>query len=344
MTEEIINGVKYKLPGSLNDFQKKMYVHLINWKWKHINTQAGIYNYRGQQILYDAILPKSERKKFPILCPEILPDFKAHRKVYPFKLHPHFHHMASSQAANINLFLPILLHAKVNDVLIQLKSDFKSLATSKLYKGFRIEFWDGNSKDEKGLLGDHSARSGTDSDIAIAYYNKENKLCLWLIEHKLTEKEFTVCGGYNSTKRDKAKHLCEKTFSEIMQNKNLCYYHDVRDFNYWRLTDTHKSFFVNANYSSCPFKGGMNQLWRNQLLGLALEKDNNNQYEHVYFSVVKHPGNQSLDKTINEYKSLINNNPKFISFDSKRVVDAVKSINDYELNKWADWYKCLYNI
>lgn len=38
----------------------------------------------------------------------------------------------------------------------------------------------------------------------------------------------------------------------------------------------------------------MNQLWRNQLLGLAL--GDNKSYEHVYFSVVKHSKNKSLDK------------------------------------------------
>src|ERR1035438_1493547 len=81
------------------------------------------------------------------------------------------------------------------------------------------------------------------------------------------------CGGFKSEKRIKSKHLCDKPFSEILGNKNLCYYHDVKKNNYWTITDDNQSFFVNGNKcESCPFKGGMNQLWRNQLLGLALEK------------------------------------------------------------------------
>ena len=347
MIEEFINGMKYKLPGSLNEFQKKMYVHLIDWKWKHITKEVGKYHKKVNGIdvtyEYDAILPESMHKNYPLVYDSVLSDLKQHQKHYYFKLHQHFNHMASSQAANINLFLPILLHAKVNDVLKQLKPDFQRLATEYLYKGFRIEFWDGKSKNEKGLLGDHSAGSGTDSDIAIVYYNKENELCLWLIEHKLTEKEFTECGGYKSKGRDKSKNLCKKSFNEILKNKNLCYYHDVKIFNYWKLTDTHKSFFVNhGKYSSCPFKGGMNQLWRNQLLGLALE--NAGIYKHVYFSVVRHPENSALDQTICEYRTLTNNNPKFFDFHSKKVVDTVQSINNNELNKWVDWYKYLYNI
>jgi hypothetical protein len=92
----------------------------------------------------------------------------------------------------------------------------------------------------------------------------------------------------------------------------------------------------------CPFKGGMNQLWRNQLLGLALE--NAGIYAHVYFSVFKHPGNTALNKTIGHYKTLINDSPKLFDFDSKEVVDAVRSLHDHELKKWVDGYSDLYDI
>ncbi len=340
MKTETINGVTYKLPSVLNDFQKDLYVHLINWKWKNITKTPGKYlNYD-----YDAILPDSVHKNFPVIYPNILQDLKSHLNKFHFKLHKHFNHMASSQAANVNLFLPVLLNPKVNEVLRKIREDFCKLASNELYKGFRIEYWDGNSDEETGLLNDHNARSGTDSDIAIAYYNHDNELCLWLIEHKLTEKEFTECGGYKSKGRNKNKHLCGKPFNDILKNKNLCYYHVVRKFKYWDITDTNKSFFVNAgNYSECPFRGGMNQLWRNQLLGLAIE-NNNQPYKHVYFSVVKHPGNKSLDDSINEYMALINNNPKFSVFDSTAVLNAAQSVNDTALDKWIKWYKGLYII
>jgi hypothetical protein len=71
------------------------------------------------------------------------------------------------------------------------------------------------------LSGDHSARLETDSNIAIAYYNKDNELCLWLIEHKITEKEFTECCGNKSDGRDKLKHQCEKSFLEILKKHLL---------------------------------------------------------------------------------------------------------------------------
>jgi hypothetical protein len=345
MKEEIINGVKYKLPSLLTDFQKEMYVHLINWKWKNITREEGTYTKKVKGITheykYDAILPESVHTKYPLIYPPILSDLLSHKEKFPFKLHQHFNHMVSSQAANVNLFLPILLNPKVNEIFRDLKSDFKSLASDQLYKGFRIEFWDGNSSDVKGLLCDHSARSGTDSDIAIAYYNNANELCLWLIEHKLTEKEFTECGGYQSDNRNYKIHLCEKSFSDILMNKKLCYYHDVRKFDYWKITEANKSFFINhEKVNSCPFKGGMNQLWRNQLLGFALE--NEGLYQNVSFSVVNHPGNDALEGSISRYKDLIDNNPKFSSFKSSDIINSAGRSGDKMLNNWIKWYIELY--
>ena len=349
MTEEEINGISYKLPSKLSDFQKAMYVHLINWKWKNITKEAGNYkriDKKGEVIKYeyDAILPESEHEKYPIIYPEVLPKLKAHREKFSFKLHEHFNHMASSQAANVNLFLPILLNPKVNEVLKELKADFKKIATDQLDNGFRIEFWDGNSNKEKGILGDHSAISGTDSDIAIAYYNQNDELCLWLIEHKLTEKEFTECGGAKSKGR-KPNHDCSKPFSEILKNKDLCYYHSSSKYEYWNITDANQSFYVNhQEFGICPFKGGMNQLWRNQLLAQAIEKDNNQPYQHVYFSVVRHPNNTALENTINQYKNLINNNPDFTVFTSADVLEIVSKSGIKELDKWVGWYKELYKV
>jgi len=234
-----------------------------------------------------------------------------------------------------------LLSPHADSILKLLKPDFKKLAVEELEKGYRIEYWDGKGK-EKGILNDHTPAAGTDSDIAIAYYNNNNDLCLWLIEHKLIEKEFTNCGGAKSKGR-KPQHNCNKTFNELMYEKDLCYYHSRCKYKYWNLTESNQSFFVNhTKHETCPFKGGMNQLWRNQLLGFALEKAGI--FKEVCFSVVKHPENKALDKSINQYKDLINNNPKFAVFDSKEIIDAASTINNPELNKWVEWYRGLYKI
>lgn len=224
---------------------------------------------------------------------------------------------------------------------MNLNLNFKSLATDHLDDGFRIEYW-AETPNSKGLLGDHNARSGTDSDIAIAYYNTDNQLCLWLIEHKLTEKEFTQCGGAKSENRN-STHDCTKPFSEILKNKDLCYYQNGKKTRYWDITETNQSFFANHHkFDSCPFIGGINQLWRNQILGLAIEKET--EYEKVFFSVVKHPGNTSLDNTITKYQELIDGNKKFSVFTSANVLSNAIRFADNDLKLWIYWYKTLYNV
>jgi hypothetical protein len=340
MKEIKINGKNYKLPGGLTKWQQEMYVNLINWKWKNITEEVGYNKHNGELIPYDALFPEYMPHIYPAICNRL----KQHQstKGFYFKFHKYFYHMASSQAANINLFIPFLLNDKADKILHLLKDDFLRLAKDELDNGFRIEYWDGTGN-EKGLLNDHTPAAGTDSDIGIAYYNKNNELCLWLIEHKLTEKEFTTCGGYES-KANKMKDNCRKnSFHSILKDKELCHYHRVNKYKYWDITETNKEFFVNSDDNApCPFKKGMNQLWRNQLLALGLEKQG--KFKHVYFSVVHHHENKALDSTMNEYKKLIGNNPKFSSFTSKQVIDAAKSVNDKELNKWIEWYKDLYNI
>lgn len=338
MREIRTNGKTYRLPNIQNPFQEEMYIHLINWKWQHITKKEGYY--RNEP--YDAILPESAREDFPVIYFDVVDALKRHHKDFPFKFHPHFHHMVSSQAASANLFLSVLLNPRVNEVFKKLKPDFAELAVKELDNGFQIEFW--GASDGPGLLGDHTKRSGTDSDIAIAYYNNKSELCLWLIEHKLTEKEFTECHA-STSKGKKNHHDCHKAFSEILKNKCNCYYHDVRHFHYWDITEKHQEFFINhAQHKNCPFRSGTNQLWRNQLLAFSLEDNDSQPYRHVYFSVVRHPGNISLNETINEYTNLIGNNEKFSTFTSADVIKAAETLNDTELNKWITWYQELYNL
>ena len=163
-----IDGERYRLPSTLNAFQRDLYVHLINWKWKHITKDPG----RARGNDYDAILPDSYSEARCMLYPKIQDALDRHLEAFPFRIHTYFNHMASSQAACINLFLPVLLHPMADAILGELKPDFASLERSALDGGFRVEFWDGKAgSKEKGLLNDHTQVSGTDSDIAIAYRN-----------------------------------------------------------------------------------------------------------------------------------------------------------------------------
>jgi hypothetical protein len=171
--------------------------------------------------------------------------------------------------------------------------------------------------------------------------------CLWLIEHKLTEKEFTTCGGARSKGRT-ANNRCGPA-SDVVEDHRLCYYHEAArcGYNYWRLTDRSPEVFppdrLNSN-EECPFKGGMNQLWRNMLLAMAVENDPDSPFEHVQFSVVHHADNHSLEPTMRAFRDLTAESPRFGWFSSQDIMDAVDTVGALELEDWSAWYRELYRV
>lgn len=332
--------IEYRLPEYLSDFQREMYEHLCRWKDRQGIVGSGFHAGRS----YDVLLPEHLAWEFPHLYPTIRDRFRGHQRKFRFKLHRFANHLASSQIACANLFLPLLEHPDVGaDVLRTVKPDLGRIATEFLDKGFRIEFWDETTAGSTGLLGDHSARSGTDSDIAIAYYDTGGALCLWLVEHKLTEAEFTTCGAYRS-KANATKPQCDRPASVYDRGRN-CYYTGTRKFAYWPLTAKHDGLFSHAaiaTHKTCPFKGGMNQLWRNLLLAAAIETTAEWPYERVYFSVVHHPGNEELEASIAAFNAMLVRRDRFSWFTSDRLVRAASILANAATRDWAEWITSLY--
>jgi len=324
-----------------------MYVHLVDWKHARLTKECGYYKYRGSLIPYDSMLPSELGEELQPLYRPIVDRVREHQQQYPFKLHKFVGHMASSQVACINLFVPLLEHPEVAaQILRSINQDVVSIATDQLDNGFRVEFWPGQG-DERGLLNDHSARAGTDADIAIAYRDHSDRLCLWLIEHKLTEKEFTPCGGATSGGRT-PKHRCEPA-ADVLANHNLCYYHEAQRcrYTYWTITARHPEVFPPnclGKHQECPFKGGMNQLWRNMVLAMAVEDDPDSPFDHVHFSVVHHPDNRSLLPSMQDFRDLTDHNSRFDWFTSKQVMDAVGAAGAPQLQEWLAWYRGLYRV
>ena len=128
-----------------------------------------------------------------------------------------------------------------------------------------------------------------------------------------------------------------------MEDHGHCYYDSVRHTKYWEITSNNKDLYAPCNsYETCPFRGGVNQLWRNQLLGLAVVSDSETHFQHMHLSVLKHPQNTALDKTINQYKAMISDKSYFSVFDSSKLIAQARATEDTELIKWADWYQDLY--
>ncbi len=145
-------GESYRLPGGRISFKTTMYRHLVEWKRRYITDERGPVVTRNKKTgevtvrLYDEVLPEKYRLKE--LSPHLYSGFANELKGYldenKFRFHNHFYHMASSQAANINLFLPLLLHPNASTILQALNLDIATLATDVLYNGYCIEYWGGN--------------------------------------------------------------------------------------------------------------------------------------------------------------------------------------------------------
>ncbi len=329
---------------SYEDFKKSVYSYLIKYKKEELGIdEKGISNF-GKP--HDCLFPKPVcDKKIPVMIYEGIKPTVEDIQNSKFSYKPHraaSSHVASSQTACLNLFVPILKSEYADQILIQsgvAPEGFDHIDRDQLRNGYCFEYWESTIAGPKGLLGDHSRAAGTDSDVAIAYRDKDNKLCLWLIEHKLTERDFTTCGGYRSKGISPAEKDCCNScgIDDLLKDHNKCYYHKHCHYKYWEIMDTHASFF-SGKYAGkdCPFRDGMNQLWRNQMLALELEEKK--LFEEVYFSVVTHPENTFLDKRMNQYRDLINHFPKFFDFKSTALVDAAASY----LPDWAKWYRRVY--
>jgi hypothetical protein len=351
LKEYRIDGKTYRLAGGLSDFQLGIYVHLVDWKRRHLADECGTFKYKGSEIPYDVLLPESMQGELQPIYRPVLDRLLQHQQRFPFKLHKFVGHMASSQVACINLFVPIMTQPDLaTEVLSTINPDIVSIATDQLDNGFRIEFWDEDPNgpdDQAGMLGDHNRSTGTDSDFAIAYRNHAGQLCLWLIEHKLTEAEFTTCGGAKSKGCKLGNYSCDCS-ADILANPALCYYHGKCHYNYWPITLANEATFPRDNllsHTGCPFKGGMNQLWRNTVLALAIENATDGPYakfRKVYFSVCHHPGNKALNESMAAFRVLLGEKGRFSSFTSEPLVSAARKSGNAELVKWADWYSELY--
>ena len=353
MTDRVLGMGAYRIPASLNDFQRQMYEHLVEYKWNVLGIkEPGLYEHpkkKGEFIPYDTMFPDELRDELHPVYRPVVDIFKNPRDPrYCFKVHPMAVHMASSQVACANLFLPLMAKPEIAArVLSTIKKDMAEIATDRLDSGFAIEFWndfDVMPKPGRGLLRDHSSVAGTDADIAIAYKDKDGLLCLWLIEHKLTEKEFTTCGGYKS-KRNQDRERCEDG-TRVVADPHRCHYHSACGYEYWNITLANRDLFHLEGLADgpCPFKGGMNQLWRNQLLATAIETSPDWPYKRVYFSVVHHPGNKHLNDSMKAFERLVGESDRFSWFPSRRIIDAARTEQDADIRGWVNWYEKLYAL
>lgn len=121
-------------------------------------------------------------------------------------------------------------------------------------------------------IGDQVGKKGTDADIAVFYNYQNNKKGLILIEFKFIEAEFSTCSSYRE--KSQIKPICDshEYFELLVEQKKvdslknyLCGYNKYLN---WQLTKESMVLDIKTINSSshCPFRFGLNQLWRNMIL------------------------------------------------------------------------------
>ena len=147
-------------------------------------------------------------------------------------------------------------------------------------------------------------------------------------------------GGAYKSKANKLKTNCTQyNLISITKEPQKCYYHMI-GYKYWDTLKRNLDIFKGSiGIEGCPFKDGLNQLWRNQILALALQETGI--YSMVTFSVCHHAKSTMLDKSINKYKALICGNRMFSCFTNYDVLNIVYKLN-HDLQEWMQWYKDVY--
>ncbi len=340
-----------QLPSTLNPFQQKMYDHLARYKVSALGvTSSG--QFRGRA--YDTILPHDGDPDgdFRNIYEPIRPCVRRYLERPGIQVHIHFGHLASSQAACFNLFWPILHSGHEAEILKTLNPNVAHVT------GFEFEYVN-RMADHLGEGRGRGAKRdvGTDVDLAIFYEDEHGHPCAWLIEHKLTEDEFTHCGGARSKGRT-LSHKCGP-FGDVRGDLNLCYYQSGSGFKYWGLTDAADSAFDLARVKPdepCPFRGSLCQLWRNQLMARAMETAGG--YHRVDFSVVYPRDNKwlwDLDSAVagstdanQAHESLLkaDYSDRYWRVTTEEVLDAAQRLfgHDPGIQQWLSWFHDKYGI
>jgi len=199
---------------------------------------------------------------------------------------------AASQPYCFNLVIYLQLHLSLADKLFSILLE-KNVKVQHIEPEFTPNqcVVHGFDRTDDESIGDQMGKIGTDSDIAVFYTYDNNKKGVLLIEFKFIESEFSICSSYSEKK--KIKSICDSDnyyfdlIEPIMKNqsnKTLCGY--TQYFN-WQLTNESSGLDIQniKCLNACPFRFGLNQLWRNMLLSRQVANARNcNEFGFWVFS------------------------------------------------------------
>lgn len=262
----MINQPKVYAKGNL--WQKKVYKHMSDFLQSIPEVNTFGKSQKGNQYKHLLI---AEQSHLNFITKDIysstIERFKRHKAG---DLNRILTNTAASQPYCFNLFLYLNQHRPLIDRLF---SDLlnKTIKVQHVEPEFTPNLCDnivGFARTSDESIGDQDLQRGigTDADVAVFYTYDINKKGVLFIEFKFIEAEFSVCTSY--AYRKKIRDICTSSlfYSDFIESKNpLCGYNKY--FN-WNLTSNSKVFDYQKieEARACPFRFGLNQLWRNMLL------------------------------------------------------------------------------
>ena len=250
------------------------------------------------------------------------------------RLHSHIEAVNSSMAFGFNLFMPFREYGA--SALEEPLGRSVGFAVRVIGIGFEFH-------GPTDVLGECAGPLPTDdekftaSDVVVKVEDDAGRAGLILVEVKLSEGGFTLCGGAKS-KANRRKDVCASS-ARFFADPRACYLrrtrHARRDRRYWKIFDAAfgsvRATVPGYRGERCPFEGDHQQLMRYHALALGLNQAGETDF--TAFGLVHHPDNHHVVEPWEEYRSLVADASPLFRIPANVLIDAVAN----QGGMWSDW-------
>ena len=259
------------------------------------------------------------------------------------RLHKQAPHLRSSQAFAFNLFLPFragrldrlskLVHEHVGTRLTIDRVQFEWVPPG-------------------GLLGEIAGdrpvgdEPATAADVVLWGRTSPGRRAAVLLEVKLSEGEFTACGGRQS-RGNRRKDVCQSA-RLFMHEPNACYLRrpvrQRRDRRYWKIFSQSygsvRNAFPNADLNGpCPFAFDMQQPMRNLAIAQGLVQDG--ALDKAWFALCAHDANPEIAALWADWSQLLPEASMAPALPASSIVGAGEAEG---LRSWAAYMRERYQL
>lgn len=340
-----------------NPWQKKVYRAMTSFLEAIPEIKSFGQSANGNQYKH---LLTIEQSKFNFITEDIHTATKERfSKHKAGDLHRILTNTAASQPYCFNLIIYLQHHPSLADKLFSSLFD-KPVRVHHIEPEFTPNLCDniiGFERTGDESIGDQNIKLGigTDADIAVFYTYESNKKGVLLVEFKFIEAEFSVCTSYANKKQIKSTCESDNYFVDLIDKKRtdeaknfLCGYNQYLN---WQLTSKSRAIAAEMvkSLSACPFRFGLNQLWRNMILAeqVALSR-RCDEFSFWVFSPIENDNflwkNGTTEKQFREILTQQGNN-HFKKVHLEKILDELHDIvSDEQENIWLANMETKYRI